>query len=79
MAATPSGIRTPRARIMTVIIVHSATRAEPLMNWTHVVETMPAVVTMSVTTQPTMRTPTQCGKPSRGVTRAPAPTICGIR
>lgn len=49
------------------------------MNCTHVVDTMPAVTTIVVTTTPTSRTPAQCGKPSSGCTSTPAPTICGIK
>ncbi len=37
---------------------HSTTSMVPLMNWTQVVETMPAVVTIRVTMQPTTSTPT---------------------
>ena len=49
------------------------------MNCTHVVDTMPAVTTINVTATPTRTTPAACGRPSRGVISAPAPTICGIR
>ena len=37
---------------------HSNTSRVPLMNWTQVVETMPAVVTIKVTIEPTTITPT---------------------
>ena len=55
------------------------TSSDPLMNCTQVVETMPAVTTISVTATPTRTTPTDCGKPNSGVISEPAPTICGIR
>ena len=55
------------------------TSSEPLMNWTQVVDTMPAVTTINVTATPTSTTPTQCGSPKSGTIRSPAPTICGIR
>ena len=35
------------------------------MNCTQVVETMPAVTTMKITTAPTSTTPTQCGRPKQ--------------
>ena len=43
------------------------------MNCTQVVETIPAVTTISVTVTPTINTPDQCGKPSKGVMSPPAP------
>ena len=35
------------------------------MNCTQVVETMPAVTTIRITTAPTSTTPAQCGKPEQ--------------
>ena len=35
------------------------------MNCTQVVETMPAVTTIKITTAPTSTTPTQCGRPKQ--------------
>ena len=49
------------------------------MNCTHVVDTIPAVTTMSVTATPTRITPTAWGSPRSGMIRSPAPTICGIK
>ena len=49
---------TPRSRISTVMIAHNTTSSVPLMNCTQVVDTMPAVITINVTMQPTSRTPT---------------------
>ena len=57
----------------------STTSRLPLMNWTQVVETMPAVMTMVVTMQPTTITPMLWGTPINGRASAPAPTICGMR
>ena len=64
---------------MTVSTPQKKTSSDPLMNCTHVVDTMPAVTTMSVTATPTRITPTACGRPSSGTIRSPAPTICGMR
>ena len=55
------------------------TSSDPLMNCTQVVDTMPAVTTMRVTTTPTRITPAVCGRPNSGVMSDPAPTICGMR
>ena len=49
------------------------------MNCTHVVDTIPAVTTISVTAMPTRITPTAWGRPSSGTIKSPAPTICGMR
>ena len=51
-------VLTPRKRIKTVRKAQSSTSMVPLMNWSQVVETMPAVTTIKVTTHPTMSTPT---------------------
>ena len=69
----------PRPRIPAASTPQNTTSSDPLMNWTHVVETMPAVTTMSVTTTPTRITPAVCGRPNSGVISDPAPTICGMR
>ena len=69
----------PRSRISTVSTPQKNTKSEPLMNCTQVVETMPAVTTISVTATPTRITPAACGSPRSGWINEPAPTICGIR
>ena len=65
----------PRLRISTVRMPQKKTSSDPLMNCTQVVETMPAVTTMTVTAAPTSITPTAWGSPNSGVTSEPAPTI----
>ena len=78
-SAAPPSTERPRRRIMIVSKKQNSTSSEPLMNCTQVVDTMPAVTTMVVTTMPTRITPATWGRPSSGVISAPAPTICGIR
>ena len=69
----------PRLRIIDVSTPQKKTRSDPLMNCTQVVDTIPAVTTMSVTATPTRITPTAWGSPRSGMIRSPAPTICGMR
>ena len=78
-AAGPVPTTRPRFKIIAARMPQKNTRSDPLMNCTQVVETMPAVTTIMVTTTPTRITPTVCGRPNSGTIRSPAPTICGMR